>query len=72
MVQVIASSHSPTACNMVEPKYWHVAKRKGTVVEIFAPKDQEPNLDEQRKKLLKDNWEFYKNHIAKSKLYTVH
>jgi hypothetical protein len=71
LVQIIVSSHSPTACNMVEPKYWHITKRKGIVVEIFSLEDKEPNLDDKRKKLLEDNWEFYKNHIAKSKLYII-
>ncbi len=71
ITQIILASHSPTACNLVESKYWHVAKRKGAIVELFSPIDKEPDFEDKRKKLLKDNWEFYKHHIAKSKLYTV-
>ena len=71
IAQVILASHSPTVCNLVESKYWHIAKRKGAIVELFSPREKEKNFEEQRKKLLKDNWEFYKNHVAKSKLYSV-
>jgi len=71
LMQVVMTSHSPIACNLVEPKYWHIAKRKGVVCEFFSLKEKTLDLDEQRRKLLNDNWEFYKNHIAKSKLYVV-
>jgi predicted ATPase len=70
-MQVIISSHSPTICNLVGAEKWRIAKRNGSTIEVFSPKDVEGDLEEQRKKLLKDNWEFYRRHIAKSKLYSV-
>jgi predicted ATPase len=69
--QILIASHSPTVCNLVDPKNWLIAKRNGIVVELISPITVEPDINETRKKLLKDNWEFYKNHISKSKLYVV-
>lgn len=71
-MQIVLTSHSPTVCNLVSPEKWRIAKRKGEVVKFLNPSTVEENLENSRKKLLKDNWEFYKRHIAKSKLYQVH
>jgi len=71
-IQMIITSHSPTVCNFVSPEKWRIVRRKGSTIQSFSPGIIEKDLDAERKKLLKDNWEFYRRHIAKSKLYSVH
>lgn len=71
LVQVLISSHSPLVCELVDPKDWRVCKRRGPMVKISSPQTTEKNLDQIRKKLLRDNWQFYKHHVSKSKLYSV-
>ena len=55
---------------MVGADKWLIMKRKGVKVKAFSPSNVE-NLETERRKIKKDNWEFYRRHIAKSKLYRV-
>ena len=70
IVQTFISTHSPLVCNMIHPKHWLLAKRKRATVQIFRP-DHVEDIDSVRSVLKKDNWEFYRRHLARSKLYVV-
>ena len=70
LVQTLIATHSPLVCNIIDPRDWIILRRKGITVEGFSPSDRE-NLDSERAKLKKDNWEFYSRHIAKSDLYRI-
>ena len=70
LFQVLITTHSPIACNMIDPKHWIILRRKGSIVKSFRPEDVE-DLESQRKKLKVDNWEFYRRHISTSGIYQI-
>ena len=70
LIQIVIATHSPLVCNMVGADKWLIMKRKGVKVKVFSPSNVE-NLETERRKIKKDNWEFYRRHIAKSKLYRI-
>lgn len=70
LIQIVIATHSPLACNMVGADKWLIMKRKGVKVKVFSPSNVE-NLETERRKIKNDNWEFYRRHIAKSKLYRI-
>lgn len=70
LIQTIISTHSPLVCNMIETNKWLFMRRKGATVQVFSPSKVE-DLESERYKLKKNNWEFYRRHIAKSKLYRI-
>lgn len=70
LIQTIIATHSPLVCNMVEAKKWLVMKRKGAKVKTFSPSKVE-DLESERSKLKKNNWEFYRRHVALSDLYRI-
>jgi len=70
LIQIIIATHSPLVCNMVGADKWLIMKRKGVKIKVFSPPNVE-NLETERRKIKNDNWEFYRRHIAKSKLYRI-
>lgn len=70
LVQTLIATHSPLVCNLIDPRNWLIIRRKGVNVEVISPSDKE-DVDSERAKLKKDNWEFYRRHIAKSNLYRI-
>ncbi len=70
LLQILISTHSPVACNLVDPSNWRIVRRKGSNVKFFLPQEMD-DLDIKRSDLLKDNWEFYSRHVARSKRYRL-
>ena len=70
LIQTVIATHSPLVCNMIEAYKWLIVRRKGVNVEVFSPPQVE-DLESARNKIKKDNWEFYRRHIAKSNLYRI-
>lgn len=70
LIQTVIATHSPLVCNMIEAKKWLVMRRKGVNVKILSPSKVE-DLESERCKLKKNNWEFYRRHVAKSDLYRI-
>ncbi len=70
LIQTVLTTHSPLVCNLIDANKWLVMRRKGEVVRIFSPPQVE-DLESERHKMKKDNWEFYRRHVAQSKLYRI-
>ena len=69
--QILFSSHSPVVCNFIKPKKWHIFRRQASKVKITRPLDI-PATKELIEESKSDNyWAIYKNHIAKSSLYSI-
>ena len=70
LIQTVLTSHSPLVCNLIDANKWLVMKRKGEIVKVFSPPEVE-DLESKRHKMKKNNWEFYRRHVALSKLYRI-
>lgn len=69
--QIIISSHSPLVCDFIHPKYWHIAKRNGSIIHYLSPTDIETDLSDQLDTFKQKHWDFYSKHISNSGLYIV-
>ena len=70
LIQTVIATHSPLVCNMLEVDKWLIMRRNGVNVKVISPTKVE-DLESERYKLKKDNWEFYRRHISQSKLYRI-
>jgi hypothetical protein len=70
LIQTALATHSPLVCNMIETFNWLVMRRKGATVQLFLPSEVE-DIEAERLKLKKDNWEFYRRHVSQSKIYRI-
>jgi len=69
-MQIVLTSHSPMVRDFIPLEYWRIFKRKGSKIKVSLPKEVEKDLDKQLDLFKYKNDEFYRRHIANSKLYT--
>jgi hypothetical protein len=70
LFQVVASSHAPVVCNLTDPREWLVARRSGVTVRITPPGTAK-EINDERRRLRNDNWEFYKRNVARNRLRSI-